>query len=163
MILFLSMCAYRIRERNEKNSYALCLLHEGQVMHYRIDRDRNGKLSIPDGKKFDTLWQVITVTYVHISYFTSVFPDRYKLYSAPVKIYFFCSFEIGVALRCQMLARMNPKPDLLDYQLVIQTNILRELQASALCSVAVQPLAPAELQTSKPQMPHGLQTYGFLP
>lgn len=27
-------------------------------MHYRIDRDRAGKLSIPDGKKFDTLWQV---------------------------------------------------------------------------------------------------------
>lgn len=80
-------------------------------MHYRIDRDRNSKLSIPDGKKFDTLWQVITIT--------SVFPDRYKLYSAPVKIYFFCSFEIGVALRCQMSACMNPKPGLLDYQLVI--------------------------------------------
>lgn len=29
-------------------------------MHYRIDRDRAGKLSIPDGKKFDTLWQVNT-------------------------------------------------------------------------------------------------------
>lgn len=27
-------------------------------MHYRIDKDRAGKLSIPDGKKFDTLWQV---------------------------------------------------------------------------------------------------------
>lgn len=27
-------------------------------MHYRIDRDQTGKLSIPDGKKFDTLWQV---------------------------------------------------------------------------------------------------------
>lgn len=27
-------------------------------MHYRIDRDQSGKLSIPDGKKFDTLWQV---------------------------------------------------------------------------------------------------------
>lgn len=29
-------------------------------MHYRIDRDQKGKLSIPDGKKFDTLWQVGT-------------------------------------------------------------------------------------------------------
>lgn len=27
-------------------------------MHYRIDKDKAGKLSIPDGKKFDTLWQV---------------------------------------------------------------------------------------------------------
>lgn len=52
--------ACRIRQRDEKDSYALCLLHEGQVMHYRIDKDRAGKLSIPDGKKFDTLWQVIT-------------------------------------------------------------------------------------------------------
>lgn len=29
-------------------------------MHYRVDRDQKGKLSIPDGKKFDTLWQVGT-------------------------------------------------------------------------------------------------------
>lgn len=57
VLLVLSLC--RIRQRDPK-SYALCLLHEGQVMHYRIDMDRTGKLSIPDGKKFDTLWQVNT-------------------------------------------------------------------------------------------------------
>ncbi|XP_077353942.1 tyrosine-protein kinase SYK isoform X2 [Festucalex cinctus] len=33
-------------------------------MHYRIDQDRAGKLSIPDGKKFDTLWQLVE----HYSY-----------------------------------------------------------------------------------------------
>lgn len=60
-LLFISLsCVYRIRQRDLNGSYALCLLHEGQVMHYRIDRDRTGKLSIPDGKKFDTLWQVKT-------------------------------------------------------------------------------------------------------
>ena len=48
----------RIRDRNDNGSYALCLLHEGKVLHYRIDKDKTGKLSIPDGKKFDTLWQV---------------------------------------------------------------------------------------------------------
>lgn len=56
----------RIRERETNGrlmSYALCLLHNNQVMHYRIDKDKAGKLSIPDGKKFDTLWQVI---YPHI-------------------------------------------------------------------------------------------------
>lgn len=53
-----SLCASRVRQRDTNGSYALCLLHEGQVMHYRIDRDQTGKLSIPDGKKFDTLWQV---------------------------------------------------------------------------------------------------------
>ncbi|XP_035481176.1 tyrosine-protein kinase SYK isoform X2 [Scophthalmus maximus] len=55
---------FLIRQRDLSGSYALCLLHEGQVMHYRIDRDRTGKLSIPDGKKFDTLWQLVE----HYSY-----------------------------------------------------------------------------------------------
>ncbi|XP_032396088.1 tyrosine-protein kinase SYK isoform X2 [Etheostoma spectabile] len=55
---------FLIRQRDMNGSYALCLLHEGQVMHYRIDRDRTGKLSIPDGKKFDTLWQLVE----HYSY-----------------------------------------------------------------------------------------------
>uniref|UniRef100_UPI003AAA2216 tyrosine-protein kinase SYK isoform X2 n=1 Tax=Centroberyx gerrardi TaxID=166262 RepID=UPI003AAA2216 len=55
---------FLIRQRDANGSYALCLLHEGQVMHYRIDRDKSGKLSIPDGKKFDTLWQLVE----HYSY-----------------------------------------------------------------------------------------------
>uniref|UniRef100_A0A8C4I4J3 Tyrosine-protein kinase n=1 Tax=Dicentrarchus labrax TaxID=13489 RepID=A0A8C4I4J3_DICLA len=55
---------FLIRQRDMNGSYALCLLHEGQVMHYRIDRDRTCKLSIPDGKKFDTLWQLVE----HYSY-----------------------------------------------------------------------------------------------
>lgn len=55
----------RQRENNGRNvSYALCLLHNHQIMHYRIDKDRAGKLSIPDGKKFDTLWQLVE----HYSY-----------------------------------------------------------------------------------------------
>lgn len=125
------MCACRIRQRNEKYSYALCLLHEGQVMHYRIDRDRNNKLSIPDGKKFDTLWQVITNAYVVFTYhmlhqcflidinFTR---HRWRYISSS-------SFEIGVALWCQMLARMKPRPDPLDYQLVIYVYSKRPLSA----------------------------------
>ncbi|KAL4617648.1 tyrosine-protein kinase SYK isoform X1 [Arapaima gigas] len=55
---------FLIRQRDNKGSYALCLLHNGQVMHYRIDKDKAGKLSIPDGKKFDTLWQLVE----HYSY-----------------------------------------------------------------------------------------------
>nr|XP_043868880.1 tyrosine-protein kinase SYK isoform X1 [Solea senegalensis]XP_043868881.1 tyrosine-protein kinase SYK isoform X1 [Solea senegalensis] len=55
---------FLIRQRDTSGSYALCLLHEGQVMHYRIDKDSGGKLSIPDGKKFDTLWQLVE----HYSY-----------------------------------------------------------------------------------------------
>lgn len=55
---------FLIRQRDINGSFALCLLHEGQVMHYRIDKDGAGKLSIPDGKKFDTLWQLVE----HYSY-----------------------------------------------------------------------------------------------
>ncbi|NWY51494.1 KSYK kinase, partial [Chionis minor] len=55
---------YSIRERDNNGSYALCLLNEGKVLHYRIDRDKTGKLSIPEGKRFDTLWQLVE----HYSY-----------------------------------------------------------------------------------------------
>ncbi|XP_064032933.1 tyrosine-protein kinase SYK isoform X2 [Pogoniulus pusillus] len=55
---------FLIRERDNNGSYALCLLNDGKVLHYRIDRDKTGKLSIPDGKRFDTLWQLVE----HYSY-----------------------------------------------------------------------------------------------
>ncbi|XP_069817791.1 tyrosine-protein kinase SYK isoform X3 [Dendropsophus ebraccatus] len=55
---------FLIRERDNNGSYALCLVHDRKVSHYRIDRDKTGKLSIPEGKKFDTLWQLVE----HYSY-----------------------------------------------------------------------------------------------
>ncbi|XP_058025024.1 tyrosine-protein kinase SYK isoform X3 [Ahaetulla prasina] len=55
---------FLIRERDNSGSYALCLLNEGKVAHYRIDKDKRGKLSIPAGKKFDTLCQLVE----HYSY-----------------------------------------------------------------------------------------------
>ncbi|KAG8596061.1 hypothetical protein GDO81_001721 [Engystomops pustulosus] len=55
---------FLIRERDNNGSYALCLIHDRKVSHYRIDRDKTGKLSIPEGKKFDTLWQLVE----HYSY-----------------------------------------------------------------------------------------------
>lgn len=77
-ISFSFSCVYRIRQRDLKGSYALCLLHEGQVMHYRIDKDRTGKLSIPDGKKFDTLWQVNTIIDIFLVVF--IFHDLFKYF-----------------------------------------------------------------------------------
>ncbi|XP_062924998.1 tyrosine-protein kinase SYK isoform X1 [Mobula hypostoma] len=50
---------FLVRDRDDKGSYALCLFHDGKIYHYRIDRDKAGKLSISDGKKFDTLWQMV--------------------------------------------------------------------------------------------------------
>ncbi|XP_077200607.1 tyrosine-protein kinase SYK isoform X2 [Paroedura picta] len=55
---------FLIREKDPNGSFALCLLHEGRVFHYRIDKDKRGKLSIPEGKKFDTLCQLVE----HYSY-----------------------------------------------------------------------------------------------
>lgn len=55
---------FLIRQRDTNGSHALCLLHGAKVMHYRVDKDSAGKLSIPDGKKFDTLWQLVE----HYSY-----------------------------------------------------------------------------------------------
>ncbi|XP_062870169.1 tyrosine-protein kinase SYK [Trichomycterus rosablanca] len=55
---------FLIRQRDTNGSFALCLLNKGQVMHYRIDKDKAGKLSIPSGKQFDTLWQLVE----HYSY-----------------------------------------------------------------------------------------------
>ncbi|XP_066471098.1 tyrosine-protein kinase SYK [Tiliqua scincoides] len=55
---------FLIRQRDHNGSYALCLLHDEKVAHYRIDVDKRGKLSIPDGKKFDTLCQLVE----HYSY-----------------------------------------------------------------------------------------------
>ncbi|CAB1319058.1 unnamed protein product [Coregonus sp. 'balchen'] len=67
---------FLIRQRDLNGSYALCLLHGSQVMHYRIDKDKAGKLSIPDGKKFDTLWQLLEAAGGMLS--------RLKSYSIPI-------------------------------------------------------------------------------
>lgn len=48
----------RLRERKENSAYALSLVYGKTVYHYRIDQDKSGKYSIPEGTKFDTLWQV---------------------------------------------------------------------------------------------------------
>uniref|UniRef100_A0A8C0IJX5 Tyrosine-protein kinase n=1 Tax=Chelonoidis abingdonii TaxID=106734 RepID=A0A8C0IJX5_CHEAB len=49
---------FLLRERKEKGTYALSLVYGKTVYHYRIDQDKSGKYSIPEGTKFDTLWQV---------------------------------------------------------------------------------------------------------
>nr|XP_033784801.1 tyrosine-protein kinase SYK isoform X1 [Geotrypetes seraphini]XP_033784810.1 tyrosine-protein kinase SYK isoform X1 [Geotrypetes seraphini] len=55
---------FLIRERDNTGTYVLCLLHDGIVRHYLIEKGKTGKLSIRDGKKFDTLWQLVE----HYSY-----------------------------------------------------------------------------------------------
>ncbi|KFV77231.1 Tyrosine-protein kinase ZAP-70, partial [Struthio camelus australis] len=50
---------FLLRERKENGTYALSLVYGKTVYHYRIDQDKSGKYSIPEGTKFDTLWQLV--------------------------------------------------------------------------------------------------------
>uniref|UniRef100_A0A8C6ZNQ1 Tyrosine-protein kinase n=1 Tax=Nothoprocta perdicaria TaxID=30464 RepID=A0A8C6ZNQ1_NOTPE len=50
---------FLLRERRENGTYALSLVYGKTVYHYRIDQDKSGKYSIPEGTKFDTLWQLV--------------------------------------------------------------------------------------------------------
>ncbi|KFO70276.1 Tyrosine-protein kinase ZAP-70, partial [Cuculus canorus] len=50
---------FLLRERKENGAYALSLIYGKTVYHYRVDQDKSGKYSIPEGTKFDTLWQLV--------------------------------------------------------------------------------------------------------
>ncbi|XP_067824336.1 tyrosine-protein kinase ZAP-70 [Heptranchias perlo] len=50
---------YLLRQRKEAGTYALSMLYGKTAYHYRIELDKSGKFSIPDGSKFDTLWQLV--------------------------------------------------------------------------------------------------------
>ena len=40
------------------NKYALCLVYRGNILHYLIQADRQGRLSIEDGELYYNLIQV---------------------------------------------------------------------------------------------------------
>ncbi|NXU97603.1 ZAP70 kinase, partial [Cettia cetti] len=50
---------FLLREKKENRSYALSLVYGKTAYHYRVDHDKSGKYSIPEGTKFDTLWQLV--------------------------------------------------------------------------------------------------------
>lgn len=47
-----------MREKEESGSFALSVMYGKTAYHYRIIQDKSGKYSVPEGTKFDTLWQV---------------------------------------------------------------------------------------------------------
>lgn len=53
---FFSLC--RVRERDESGTFALSVVYGKTVYHYQILHDKSGKYSMPEGTKFDTVWQV---------------------------------------------------------------------------------------------------------
>ncbi|XP_036623346.1 tyrosine-protein kinase ZAP-70 isoform X1 [Trichosurus vulpecula] len=57
---------FLLRPRKEQGSYALSLIYGKTVYHYLINQDKSGKYCIPEGTKFDTLWQVSSPGPIHI-------------------------------------------------------------------------------------------------
>lgn len=55
---FMCVLFLRIRDREESGTYALSMVYGKTVYHYQILQDKSGKFSMPEGTKFDTVWQV---------------------------------------------------------------------------------------------------------
>ena len=56
--LLSSLCVDSIRQRDEKNTFALTLSSEGQPRHYFIAQKKDSRYSIEDGPRFDCLMMV---------------------------------------------------------------------------------------------------------
>ncbi|XP_025111038.1 tyrosine-protein kinase SYK-like isoform X2 [Pomacea canaliculata] len=50
---------FLVRQRDEKNSFALTLSYEGESRHYLIAHNKDGRYSIEDGPRFDCLMMLI--------------------------------------------------------------------------------------------------------
>ncbi|XP_056270918.1 tyrosine-protein kinase ZAP-70 isoform X2 [Pseudoliparis swirei] len=50
---------FLVRDRQESGSFALSMVYGKTVYHYQILLDKSGKHSMPEGTKFDTIWQLV--------------------------------------------------------------------------------------------------------
>ena len=50
---------FLVRERVQVNSFALCMLYQNIIYHYKLDMDKLGLLSIENGQRFENLLQVV--------------------------------------------------------------------------------------------------------
>nr|XP_046247686.1 tyrosine-protein kinase ZAP-70 [Scatophagus argus]XP_046247688.1 tyrosine-protein kinase ZAP-70 [Scatophagus argus]XP_046247689.1 tyrosine-protein kinase ZAP-70 [Scatophagus argus] len=50
---------FLVRDRDEPGTFALSMMYGKTVYHYRILQDKSGKYSMPEGTKFDTIWQLV--------------------------------------------------------------------------------------------------------
>uniref|UniRef100_A0A665WQ35 Tyrosine-protein kinase n=1 Tax=Echeneis naucrates TaxID=173247 RepID=A0A665WQ35_ECHNA len=50
---------FLVREREEPGTYALSMMYGKTVYHYQILQDKSGKFFMPEGTKFDTVWQLV--------------------------------------------------------------------------------------------------------
>ncbi|XP_059196693.1 tyrosine-protein kinase ZAP-70 [Centropristis striata] len=50
---------FLVRDREETGTFALSMIYGKTVYHYQILQDKSGKYSMPEGAKFDTIWQLV--------------------------------------------------------------------------------------------------------
>lgn len=50
---------FLVRDREESSTFALSVVYGKTVYHYQILQDKSGKMSMPEGTKFDTVWQLV--------------------------------------------------------------------------------------------------------
>lgn len=50
---------FLIRDREETGTFALSMVYGKTVYHYQILEDKSGKYAMPEGTKFDTIWQLV--------------------------------------------------------------------------------------------------------
>ncbi|KAM9384738.1 tyrosine-protein kinase ZAP-70 isoform 1-T2 [Pholidichthys leucotaenia] len=50
---------FLVRDREQSGTFALSVMYGKTVYHYQILQDKSGKFSMPDGTKFDTIWQLV--------------------------------------------------------------------------------------------------------
>ncbi|XP_054458508.1 tyrosine-protein kinase ZAP-70 [Anoplopoma fimbria] len=50
---------FLVRDRQESGSFALSMVYGKTMYHYQILQDKSGKYSMPEGTKFDTIWQLV--------------------------------------------------------------------------------------------------------
>ncbi|KAL4634763.1 tyrosine-protein kinase ZAP-70 isoform X1 [Arapaima gigas] len=50
---------FLVRERDESGTFALSVIYGKTAYHYQILLDKSGKYSMPEGTKFDTVWQLV--------------------------------------------------------------------------------------------------------
>ncbi|KAG7488141.1 hypothetical protein MATL_G00030560 [Megalops atlanticus] len=50
---------FLVRERDESGTFALSVMYGKTAYHYQILHDKSGKYSMPEGTKFDTVWQLV--------------------------------------------------------------------------------------------------------
>uniref|UniRef100_A0A3B5B0Y0 Tyrosine-protein kinase n=1 Tax=Stegastes partitus TaxID=144197 RepID=A0A3B5B0Y0_9TELE len=50
---------FLIRDKETSGTFALSVVYGKTVYHYQILQDKSGRLSMPEGTKFDTIWQLV--------------------------------------------------------------------------------------------------------